>query len=141
MGTASLRTDERFWRMVTRGSDDACWTWRGYTKRDGYGRFTADRRVLAHRFAYEFLVGPIPEGHEIDHLCRNRACVNPAHLQAVTRHQHARRHPVTLRTHCPQGHPYDAQNTYINKASGGRICRTCTRTHQRKYLARKRAVA
>lgn len=88
---------DRFWRLVERAGADDCWTWTGSALR-GYGHFrlTGRRNVLAHRFAYESLVGPIPEGHQLDHTChsrdascsggacRHRSCVNPAHLEVVT---------------------------------------------------------
>lgn len=66
-----------------------CWPWQGFTDFNSYGRFS--RYGLAHRFAYEFLVGPIPKGLEIDHLCRNKSCVNPDHLEAVTHRENIRR--------------------------------------------------
>lgn len=88
---------ERFWRFVVKASDEGCWTWLGSTLR-GYGHFrlTGRQNVLAHRFAYEALVGPVPDGHQLDHLCHSRdaacpggacphrSCVNPAHLEPVS---------------------------------------------------------
>jgi len=75
----------RFWPLVERGGPDECWPWRGFRNQYGYGRFRVHyRRVVAHRVAYELTKGPIPAGLTIDHLCRNRLCVNPAHLEAVT---------------------------------------------------------
>jgi len=77
---------DRFWKKVDR--TDSCWNWTGALRADGYGRFrTRDRLVSAHRFAYESVHAPIPEGKEIDHICYNRGCVNPAHLRLVTRKQ------------------------------------------------------
>jgi hypothetical protein len=79
----------RFWSKVDQGED--CWRWTACTS-NGYGRFSVKRQpVLAHRFAYELLVGPIPEGLELDHLCRNRWCVNPDHLEPVTHDENVRR--------------------------------------------------
>ncbi len=86
--------EERFWAKVDRSGPGGCWLWTAST-REGYGYFGLGRRdegmVDAHRFAYELLVGPIPAGLEIDHLCRVRRCVNPPHLEAVTSAENKRR--------------------------------------------------
>lgn len=93
--------------------------------------------VLAHRFFYEHFIGEIPEGLEIDHLCHNTICVNPAHLEAVTHSENLRReHAFRPKTHCPQGHEYTPENTY-KTPSGKRQCRICGRTAVRKYHKRK----
>jgi hypothetical protein len=78
--------EQRFWQFVTKDAADVCWEWHGERIRNGYGRLwiSTTQRMLAHRFAYELLIGPIPEGLDLDHLCRNRSCVNPAHLEPVT---------------------------------------------------------
>lgn len=136
---------ERFWPKVNKHGPipdyrpelGPCWVWTAAMATGGYGAFGVGRRkVYAHRFAYELLVGPIPEGLEIDHLCRVRACVNPTHLEAVTHREndirgfgasgiHARK------THCFRGHPFDENNTY-KRANGKRVCRTCTLERQNK---------
>lgn len=116
---------ERFWDKVEKSP--GCWTWLSARDRHGYGRIglTNGRAVLAHRVAYELVIGPIPSGMVLDHLCRNPPCVNPAHLEVVTQAENMRRAAAAI-THCPRGHAYDEANTYRNP-SGDRICRTCTR--------------
>jgi hypothetical protein len=137
--------EDRFWPKVdTSAGPDECWPWAATRRPDGYGLFRFDGRMgRAHRFSHLRFIGPIPDGYEVDHLCKNPPCVNPAHLEAVPpivnnyrsdswagRHQRA--------THCPQGHPFDDANTY-RPPSGGRQCRTCRRHHRRAAEARSRA--
>jgi hypothetical protein len=135
----TCRLPDRFWEKVK--ITGGCWLWTART-RTGYGLFHWERKtVAAHRLAYEMLVAPIPEGLEIDHLCRVRRCVNPAHLEPVTcRENTLRGHTVPAaniaKTHCPQGHPYDEENTYVAKR-GDRHCRKCQRA--RKLVYRQRA--
>lgn len=136
---------ERFWSKVDRGDGgaDDCWLWTGVKSHDGYGITTHDStRTYAHRFAWELLVGPIPEGMTLDHLCRVRGCVRaPEHLSVVTIQENMRRGmglaAVNARkTHCKYGHPFDEQNTWVGR-KGQRKCRTCMRLAKRK--ARRRA--
>jgi hypothetical protein len=130
---------ERFWAKVNR-SDAGCWEWAGSRTKDGYGRLAvkADGTWavrLAHRFSYELHIGPIPDGLVLDHLCRTPACVNPAHLEAVTQAENVRR-AAALITACPHGHPYTPEN--IRLCSGHRVCRECSRISDRRRTPRDR---
>ena len=110
--------------------ESGCWEWQGRLDRYGYGRFSfskIDRR--AHRISYEEFVGPIPEGLVLDHLCRNRRCINPEHLEPVTNAENMRRSAV-IQTHCKRGHEFTAENTYLHRNM--RHCRACTRIRQSK---------
>ena len=127
---AKRTAEERFWAKVDRSG--RCWLWTGALT-NGYGNFYNGTCAMgAHRFAYELLVGPIPPGLHLDHLCRVPACVNPAHLEPVTCGENIRRGAAgVLKTHCPAGHPYDEANTRIVKG-GHRQCRTCDRDRSRE---------
>lgn len=116
---------ERFTSKFVPEPNTGCWLWTAQASRDGYGKFKYDGGQLAHRFAYEVAKGPIPDGLRIDHLCRQRCCVNPDHLEAVTHRENVIRGlGGMLKTHCPHGHEYTAENTQINH-KGARVCRTC----------------
>lgn len=125
--------------------DDGCWIWQGSTKGDGYGKcgYKGRTGVGAHRMSYEVFVGPIPPDLHLDHLCRKRPCVNPDHLEPVTVAENLRRSEVcastvnSIKTHCPERHPYDEVNTYI-KPDGSRGCRTCIRAAGRRHDAKRR---
>jgi hypothetical protein len=130
-------TPVRFWARVDRRSDDECWAWTGSKKRNGYGEFMINgHRYVAHRWLYEQVHGQVAEGFELDHLCRNPACVNPGHLEPVTRRENQLRgngvSGINARkTHCPQGHPYDEANTVV-RPTGRRDCRICKNERNRK---------
>jgi hypothetical protein len=141
--------------------EDACWYWRGPVDKGGYGSFGAG--TGAHRAAYELMVGPIPDGRVVDHLCHNvdptcpggrgcrhRLCVNPAHLDVVTRGENVLRSPHTMphvnaaKTRCPAGHEYTPENTYVKRRASGsarRECRTCRTEKLRGWRERARASA
>lgn len=134
---------ERIQFRAAAPDDNGCWRWTGHIDDGGYGIVSAGGAHKAHRISYEAHVGPIPDGLTIDHLCRVRCCVNPAHLEPVTQQVNtlrgetiAARHAAT--THCPAGHPYDAENTYSSKR-GERDCRACRRVRSREWAQRKRA--
>lgn len=117
-----------------------CWEWKGNRTTDGYGRFGHDDRYSkAHRLAYEYFVGVIPDGLQIDHLCRNKGCVNPAHLDVVTGQENIIRMKLFLHPSCRKGHPYTPENTGSawkgpEKTQKWRRCKTC----QRDYARRRR---
>lgn len=126
---------------------DSCWNWTAALNHYGYGVVRVEKRArMAHRHIYELLVGPIPERRDLDHLCRNRRCVNPAHLEPVSRRTNLLRgQTITARnaavTHCPHGHEYTAANTItFRKKNGGesRVCRTCFNASVKRIKARKR---
>jgi hypothetical protein len=145
-----VRTEvERFESKIGRSTDTACWTWTGPLTKGGYGLFGLTRTALgqrtknvyAHRYSYERSKGPIPDGLQIDHLCRNRRCINPDHLEAVTGSVNVRRGEAPQmrrlrRTQCKYGHPFTQENTYRLRTC--RYCKTCMREAGARYRTRKR---
>lgn len=105
-----MTRDEKFWNRVDKGKPDECWIWMGAKQKNGYGRFwNGNRNVLTHRYSYELSFGIIPKGMTIDHLCRNRGCVNPKHLEVVDMRENILRGigpsaQNKRKTHCPRGH-------------------------------------
>lgn len=123
--------------------DNGCWTWLGRKNDGGYGRVRKNRtQYFAHRVAYTISHGPITDGLVIDHLCRNRGCVNPAHLEMVTQQVNVIRGAITVRTsvdECVEGHAITGDNVMVERR--GRVrCRECYRNYMREYM-RKRARA
>ncbi len=140
---AIVPPEVRFWRYVDK-NDSGCWLWTASLNKWGYGQLYAGslngKRLtpfIAHRFSYQLNVGPIPEGLDLDHLCRVRSCVNPDHLEPVTRRENIVRGigfcaENAKKTHCANGHPYDDENTRITK-NGWRRCSACNRENARKH--------
>lgn len=133
---------ERFWSKVNK--THFCWEWTASRHPDGYGHFGINGRIMgAHRWAFEQERFPIPEGFELDHLCRNRACVRPDHLEVVS-------HKTNLlrgvgvgaknrdKTHCKNGHEFTLENTYRRSDNGGRKCRTCHHRSVHKYYIKNK---
>lgn len=122
--------DTRFWAKVNRAGPNGCWVWFGSTSK-GYGRLTrGTQQYRAHRVSYEGRYGPIAAGLQVDHLCGNTCCVNPAHLKAVTARENTLRSNAwsgvnSRKDHCPQGHQYTGDNLYVIPSTGGRACRIC----------------
>ena len=128
----------RFWSKVEKRGPEECWGWHGVVKHTGYGEIMIDSVLWqAHRYAYTLTLGAIPEGKVIDHLCRNRGCVNPAHMEPVTRGENTwRGSPHRIKTHCKQGHPFDAENTI--QTAKQRICRACQRAAGKRKAERRK---
>jgi hypothetical protein len=133
----------RFWSRVSK--TDGCWLWLGRHNRTqdaggGYGRISVQgKQAMAHRVAWELLVGPIPVEMTLDHLCLNKLCVNPAHLEVVSRGENARRYMSSL-THCKNGHEFTPDNTRPQTTGSGarRHCRACHREWDRQRRARRK---
>ena len=147
MGMAILSwkeiTHEQHRRLIGRmiiGPD--CWGWRGGFNRYGYAQISLNGTVLVHRFLYENLIGPIPKDKQLDHLCRNRGCINPSHLEIVSLKENVLRGEGisaqnARKTHCSRGHEFTEANT-INRPSGARTCRECNAMHTQRWRARNK---
>ena len=133
---SKISTAERLWLKVQK--TDSCWLWTGGTNNYGYGLFWHNKKMrLAHRVAYETINGFIPEGMQIDHLCRVRQCVNPSHLEVVTSKVNTSSGKGLAsinakKTHCPQGHSYSGDNLFLDNR-GFRNCRECHRIKSRLH--------
>lgn len=150
MLTRNAATD--FWAKVNK--TETCWLWTGRTDPNGYATLmVAGVRIGVHRYAYQLMVGPIPAGHQLDHICHDpdhcsakgrdcahRRCVNPAHLRPATPRENTLRSRSiqslnAAKTHCGSGHEFTLENTY--RWHGDRYCRECARQHTRAWIARK----
>ncbi|HUG51227.1 MAG TPA: HNH endonuclease signature motif containing protein [Terrimesophilobacter sp.] len=129
---------ERFLALTKKGDDaDDCWQWIGtIEKRTGYGRFRLGGRTeLAHRASYRMHVGEIPPGKYLDHLCRVRNCVNPAHLEPVTAQVNTDRGLAAKKDECSKGHPMKGDNLGV-RSDGRRYCKACSRLRSAKHYGK-----
>lgn len=138
----TTQDENRFWsKVAVPEQPSCCWEWEA-VKTNGYGQFwLSGNQFQAHRVSYSWLIGSIPAEMCVDHLCRNRSCVNPDHLRLVSNAVNVLAgfgHGAINRnkTHCPRGHEYTPENTRVS-AEGHRFCRTCSRLHDRRYRNRK----
>ena len=138
---------ERALEQILFGGPHECWRWPGMINQAGYGIIRSRsggtrKEYRAHRVVYEEMVGPIPAGLVIDHLCRTRACVNPAHMEPVTSEENVRRgrgyshEKLANRTHCKHGHPWEGDNVYVNPR-GYETCRSCARRRTAEWKQRQ----
>jgi hypothetical protein len=144
-----MRSRGDFFSWVNKNGENGCWIWEGAKNNDGYGYYYLGKDCLgeykivrAHRWSYEHHKGPIPQGLHIDHLCRNRSCVNPDHLEVVTGKENVLRGvgPTAMnaqKIHCANGHPFDEENTRIDK-NNIRRCKTCEREKALRYYYRQK---
>lgn len=146
----SREISARFAEKVRVNPLTGCWIWRAYSTKTGYAQFQApdlntgeSRLQYAHRVAYESIHGPVPEGFELDHLCARRNCVNPAHLEPVTRKENLMRGDTlpaarAAQTHCQRGHELSGDNVYTNPSQGSRTCRICRTQFNREWAKKNR---
>jgi len=143
--------NQRFWSKVKISDTNShnkipCWEWTACKNSDGYGKFQINRKLeYSHRLSYENKYGKIPQGLVINHLCRNRSCCNPEHLEQVTVKENNQKGLAGFvnglkqraKKQCPQGHPYSKENTYVNP-KGDRICKICKLITCNQFARRKR---
>ena len=128
-------------------TETGCWEWQGaIDKKDGYGYFTLGKLEYAHRSSYKLFKGEIEKGLQIDHLCRNRPCVNPDHLEPVTPKENTMRSPIApasvnaKKTQCNRGHEYTSMTMKIIKSTGERRCRVCERINKANFRRKRKAL-
>ena len=147
MNFGDTKLPDRFWDKCCTQDESGCWLWTGARFKAGYaGIRWGGAAKYGHRVAYEVLVGEVPAGLELDHLCRTPACVNPDHLEPVSHRENLARadhsnqgRDHAEKTHCPSGHPYSGDNLYVSRK--GRQCKTCIRKHKKAYRIRQRGPA
>lgn len=145
-----LEVKTRFYsKVAVPGTPNGCWEWTGAKDKTGYGRFKINGKAeMSHRVSHMIFIGDIPEGYDIDHLCRNTGCVNPEHIEAVTRQENylrglgpslaKQREPCNkFKTHCVNGHPRTVENTCFDEKRNAKRCRIC-KNNQMKEYRRKR---
>lgn len=126
----------RLLAKVSKNPETGCWMWNGCIHRLGYGAFRLNGKIIgAHQAAYALMVGDVPNGHELDHKCRNRSCCNPDHLEPVTHEENMARGLNATKTHCKWGHEFTSGNIIMSR-TGSRNCRECARRRNREYRAR-----
>jgi hypothetical protein len=129
-GTVAARFASRI-----RALPNGCWLWTGFIDPKGYAHFTPHKKpVRAHVWGWARINGPVPVGFELDHNCRNRACVRPSHCEPVTHAENMRRGKWATATHCVNGHLFSVENTHIRPSNGQRVCRKCDVERRKKSL-------
>jgi hypothetical protein len=123
----------RFQKKIELDILTGCWLWKGGTNHGGYGLFYTNKMRPVHRVSYEHWNGPIPKDLQIDHLCRNPSCVNPAHLEAVTQKVNIRRGREYTKQFCKNGHPRTPENMYEMPSGKGRDCKICVKNRNEKF--------
>ena len=124
---------QRFYSKISKDNNSNCWLWIGKTDRNKYGWFSKNNQwYSAHRIAYMLKFGDIDSSLTIDHLCHNRSCVNPDHLEQISLQENIQRGGNSLKTHCPRGHKYDKIK------DGRRVCSFCERKISREYIRKWR---
>ena len=144
----NIELDDRFWSKVDKSNgDNSCWEWKAAKNPNSYGRFTIkQRKYIAHRLSYHAIVGELPTHLQLDHICRNRSCVNPRHLEPVNNKENVLRgiSPAAYnarKTHCIRGHEFNDENTCIYKYPGHtqRKCIICRNIHNKARYSKVNA--